>query len=120
MSTLPPVPSYDPNIPIISSGGGTSSAYKDPNSPESIMKKTATLDAQAKMDSRYNVQENFMNTPFSPFRIFLLVLFLCGILYKLKVVKQKLLLFSIGILSFLLISRIENVRTYSTNSYFKF
>ena len=59
MSTLPPSPTYDPNVPVVSSSGGGSAAYKDPNSPESIMRKTATLDAQAKMDSRYDVAEGY-------------------------------------------------------------
>ena len=54
-STLPPTPSFDPNIPIVSSAGGSEAAYKDPNSPESIMKKTATLNAQAIVDSKYDV-----------------------------------------------------------------
>jgi hypothetical protein len=55
MSTLPPKPSYNPNIPVISSAGGTSVAYKDPNSPESIMKKTTEVNAQAAVDSSYDV-----------------------------------------------------------------
>jgi hypothetical protein len=54
-STLPPTPSYNPNIPIISSAGGTTAAYKDPNSPESIMKATTLLQAQAAVDSSYDV-----------------------------------------------------------------
>jgi hypothetical protein len=55
MDTLPPEPSYNPNIPIITSSGGTSAAYKDPNSPESIMKRTTLLTAQARVDTKYNV-----------------------------------------------------------------
>jgi len=55
MSTLPPEPSYDPNIPIISSAGGTSVAYQDPNSPESIMKKTTLVHAQGQVDTKYDV-----------------------------------------------------------------
>lgn len=55
MSTLPPEPSYDPNIPIISSAGGTSVAYLDPNSPESIMKKTTLVQAQGRVDTKYDV-----------------------------------------------------------------
>lgn len=66
MSTLPPEPSYDPNIPIISSAGGTSVAYLDPNSPESIMKKTTLTQAQSKVDTKYDVdlkkvKENFLS-----------------------------------------------------------
>ena len=59
MTTLPPSPTYDPNVPVVSSAGGGSAAYKDPKSPESIMRKTATLDAQTKMDSRYDVAEGY-------------------------------------------------------------
>lgn len=55
MSTLPPTPVYDPNIPIISSAGGTSVAYKDPKSPESIMKKTTLLQSQTTVDTKYDV-----------------------------------------------------------------
>ena len=55
MSTLPPEPSYDPIIPIISSAGGTSVAYLDPNSPESIMKKTTLVQAQGRVDTKFDV-----------------------------------------------------------------
>jgi uncharacterized membrane protein len=54
-STLPPTPSFNANIPIISSAGGTTAAYKDPNSPESIMKATTLLQAQSAVDSTYDV-----------------------------------------------------------------
>lgn len=57
MSTLPPTPSYNANIPVISSSGGTSAAYKDPNSPESIMKKTTLVQAQAAVDTKYDVDQ---------------------------------------------------------------
>ena len=59
MSTLPPEPKYNPNVPVITPGGGTTAAYKDPNSPESIMKKVAETQAQANVDSRYDVKEGF-------------------------------------------------------------
>ena len=55
MSTLPPTPTYNPNIPIISSAGGTAVAYKDPNSPESIMKETTLLQAQSIVDTTYDI-----------------------------------------------------------------
>jgi len=55
MSTLPTIPSYNPNIPIISSAGGTAAAYEDPNSPESTMKKVTELQVQSKVDTKYNV-----------------------------------------------------------------
>jgi hypothetical protein len=59
MSTLPPEPTFNPNVPVVTPGGGTSAAYKDPNSPESIMKKTAETQAQARVDSRYDVKEGY-------------------------------------------------------------
>lgn len=65
MSTLPPEPSYDPNIPIISSAGGTSVAYQDPNSPESIMKKTTLAQAQSKVDTKYDVDLKKVKEKFS-------------------------------------------------------
>lgn len=55
MSTLPPTPSFNPNVPVVTSSGGTSAAYKDPNSPESIMKKTTLVQAQAAVDRSYDV-----------------------------------------------------------------
>jgi hypothetical protein len=55
MSTLPPTPVFNPNVPIISSAGGTEVAYKDPKSPESIMKKTTLLQAQGTVDTMYDV-----------------------------------------------------------------
>ena len=58
MSTLPPTPSYNPHIPIITSEGGSPAAYKDPNSPESLMKKTTLLKAQAAVDTAYDVDLN--------------------------------------------------------------
>jgi hypothetical protein len=69
------IPKFDKDIPIISSASGTDVAYKDPNSPESLMKKVATLEAQAIVDSMYDakiethsekkIKESFMN-----FRLF--------------------------------------------------
>lgn len=58
MATLPPTPTYNANIPIISSAGGTAAAYKDPNSPESIMKQTTLLHAQSVVDTTYDVDLN--------------------------------------------------------------
>jgi hypothetical protein len=55
MSTLPPTPAFNPNVPIISSAGGTEVAYKNPKSPESIMKKTTLLQAQGAVDTMYDV-----------------------------------------------------------------
>lgn len=67
MSTLPPEPSYDANIPIISSAGGTSVAYLDPNSPESIMKKTTLASAQSKVDTKYDVDLKKVKEKFSTY-----------------------------------------------------
>jgi len=58
MSTLPPTPSYNANVPVVTSSGGTSAAYKDPNSPESIMKKTTLVQAQTAVDTGYDVNHN--------------------------------------------------------------
>jgi len=55
MSTLPPIPKFNANIPVITPAGGTSVAYKDPKSPESIMKKTTLLTAQTAVDTTYDV-----------------------------------------------------------------
>ena len=54
-------PPYNTNIPVVTSGGGTAAAYKDPNSPESLMKKTATMSAQAAVDSTYDIKEGFVS-----------------------------------------------------------
>lgn len=53
-STLPAPPSYDPNIPVVSSSGGTAAAYEDPKSPESIMKKATEVKVQSAVDSKYD------------------------------------------------------------------
>lgn len=71
MSTLPPTPAFNPNVPIISSAGGTEVAYKNPKSPESIMKKTTLLQAQGAVDTMYDVDlqkegfKGFRNRRFS-------------------------------------------------------
>jgi membrane-bound metal-dependent hydrolase YbcI (DUF457 family) len=73
MSTLPPTPQFNANIPIISSAGGTAVAYKDPKSPESIMKKTTLLEAQGAVDTMYDVdlkKEGFRSSRFSRNRKF--------------------------------------------------
>jgi len=58
MSTLPPTPSFNANVPVITPSGGTSAAYKDPNSPESIMKKTTLINAQAAVDTTFDVNQD--------------------------------------------------------------
>jgi hypothetical protein len=54
-STLPPTPSFNENVPVVTSAGGTAHAYKDPKSPESILRQTAELNAQAAVDSKFDV-----------------------------------------------------------------
>ena len=53
-STLRPTPSYNANIPVVTAAGGTNYAYKDPNSPESILKKTTELNAQTAVDTKFD------------------------------------------------------------------
>ena len=101
-STLPPDPSFNPHIPIISSAGGTPLAYEDPNSPESIMKRTTLVKAQGAVNSKYDVDptaalppaaaiEGFtMNFNYT-YILFSLVLLLFLVKYP-KVLKKKLLL----------------------------
>jgi len=55
MSTILPTPSYNPNIPIITSDGGKEEVYSNPNSPESIMKRTTALQAQSTVDTKFDV-----------------------------------------------------------------
>ena len=55
---MPPTPSYNPDVPVISPGGGEASAYKDPNSPESIMRKTKELEVQSVVDRKFDVAQS--------------------------------------------------------------
>lgn len=55
MSTLLPTPTYNPHIPVITSAGGTSVAYQNPNSPESILRKTTQIQVQSAVDTKYDV-----------------------------------------------------------------
>ena len=68
MATLPPTPSFNQNVPVVTSAGGTAHAYKDPKSPESILRQTAELNAQAAVDSKFDVatspyHDGFVNGP---------------------------------------------------------
>jgi hypothetical protein len=65
-TTVPPMPHISNEIPIVSAAGGRAEAYRDPNSPEAIMKKTKELHSQALMDRMYDVnvspyKESFLN-----------------------------------------------------------
>jgi hypothetical protein len=86
MSTLPPEPTFNPNIPVVTPGGGTSAAYKDPNSPESIMKKTAEIQAQSRVDSRFDVKEGYYG--YQTHHLLLPFLFLLVILLFMKTRKE--------------------------------
>jgi len=55
MSTILPTPSYNPNVPIITSDGGKQEVYDNPNSPESIMKRTTALQVQSTVDTKFDV-----------------------------------------------------------------
>ena len=105
-STLPPDPSFNPHIPIISSAGGTPLAYEDPNSPESIMKRTTLVKAQGAVNSKYDVDPaaalppategfimnfNYTYILFSLLLLLLLLLLLFLVKYP-KVLKKKLFL----------------------------
>ena len=63
MSIRDAPPPYDTNVPVVTSAGGTSAAYRDPNSPESLMKKATLMQAQAAVDSTYDVKEGFSRFP---------------------------------------------------------
>jgi hypothetical protein len=107
MSTLPPKPTYDPNVPVVSSAGGGSAAYKDPNSPESILRKTSTLDAQSKVDSRYDVVEKFRSrqkriSNKQGNKFFFLVLLILVVYFALKAVKFAAKVF-LGIIAIMLL-----------------
>ena len=54
-ATLPPAPPVNRDVPVITSAGGSSAAYKDPNSPEAIMRKTTQTEAQSITDTRFDV-----------------------------------------------------------------
>jgi len=82
-STLPPMPSFNPNIPVVTSAGGSSAAYKNKNSPESIMRDLHTLQVQTVVDTKYDVaespyeKEKFMNPPDTLVNIIAVLVILC-------------------------------------------
>ena len=53
-STLPPPQVLDTTVPVVSAGGGNPASYKDPKSPESIMRKAKTMQVQAQTDSQFD------------------------------------------------------------------
>lgn len=54
MSTLPPEREVSRDVPVVTADGATAVAYKDPNSPESIMRRAKTTEVQASVDSKYD------------------------------------------------------------------
>lgn len=117
MSTLPPTPSFNPNIPIVTPGGGTSAAYKNPNSPESILKNLTTLQVQASVDQKFDVaqsayhEEKFTNfaytkNPSDMIRILLgciIVLFIALVSFKTLPFSAKTFLLFIAVVLTLLV-----------------
>lgn len=115
MSTLPPTPQFNPNIPIISSAGGTSVAYKNPKSPESIMKKTTLLQAQGAVDTMYDVdlkKEGFRSRRFSGRKLYVMYAFILLLLIALFTQRKRAGKMYIALLaSVLLIITILNSRS---------
>ena len=114
MSTLPPNPSFNPNIPIVSSAGGTSAAYKNPNSPESIMKTLTILQVQTAVDQKYDVaqspyhKETFVNFSSSSDMIRILIaciiiLLICLVAFKTLRFVAKVFLLTLAVVSSLLV-----------------
>ena len=118
MSTLPPEPNYNPNVPVISSAGGTAAAYKDPNSPESIMKKTALTQAQGQIDTKFDVNLALVKEGFQVYTqtdVYILYVFVTLLLITLFTQTTKLRkLFILSLASLLLVLSIyllqRNVR----------
>jgi hypothetical protein len=114
MSTLPPTPSYNPNVPIVTSAGGTTAAYKDPNSPESILRKTSQTQAQAAVDSKYDVAQTPYKQGFKNFKgrisgarptllTFIILLFIVLIVFKSLKFVAKLFLTSLAVILLLIL-----------------
>jgi hypothetical protein len=95
----------DTNIPVVTPAGGTSIAYEDPNSPESIMKKATEINVQAIVDQQYDTQVNpyesikkkegfnnkyfnFRPTGNSNSKLFILLIFLVLIFYLAPSIKK--------------------------------
>lgn len=56
------IPSCELDIPVLSPSAGDKNAYLDPNSPDAIIRKTATLRAQACVDTMYDVHPTIYHT----------------------------------------------------------
>jgi hypothetical protein len=100
-----PTPPYNPNIPIVTSEGGTTVAYRDPNSPESLMKRVALLNAQATVDRKFDsttpTHEPFQMYDPTPSYIYRSIIFLCILFFlfvKMKRTSSKPMLIVLAIL----------------------
>jgi hypothetical protein len=118
-STLPPTPVFDPNVPIVSSAGGSTAAYNDPNSPESIMRKTAKTEAQANVDGKYDVnqpaREGFVGASGFCNQIFIAILLLIAaffVFYKRVGAGGK--VFLLGSILFLLLLLLQKKHAFRT------
>jgi len=70
----------DRSMPIVTPAGGTEAAYKDPHSPESILRRTKQVEVQAATDKVYDMPvspyaegfcvkrtlHSLLTTPFAP------------------------------------------------------
>jgi hypothetical protein len=70
----------DRSMPVVTPAGGTEAAYKNPNSPESILRRTKQVEVQAATDKVYDIPvspyadgfcvrstlRSLLNTPFAP------------------------------------------------------
>lgn len=92
-----PTPSYNPNIPVLTSEGASPLAYNDPNSPESIMKKLTLTSAQVAVDRKFDstapTHESFISSVVPEFSVFsyqfvLSFLFVFAFIYSLKLSKK--------------------------------
>lgn len=114
VSTLPPTPSYNPNVPIVTSAGGTTAAYKDPNSPESILRKTTEVQVQSIVDSQFDVGQSAYKQGFTNFRskrsgarptllTFIILLFILLVVFKSLKFVAKLFLASLAVILILIL-----------------
>ena len=114
MTTLPPTPSFNPNVPVITSAGGTTAAYKDPNSPESILRKTTQTQAQAAVDRKYDVAQTAYTQGFKNFKggrsgarptllTFIILLFIILVIFKTLKFAAKVFIASIAVILLLIL-----------------
>jgi len=56
------IPSCELDIPVLSPSAGDKNAYLEPNSPDAIIRKAATLRAQACVDTMFDVHPTIYHT----------------------------------------------------------